>query len=241
MGAALAKAAYAASDALEVREHAPVRVFVFMALTALDSDPRPTFYGGRDALAEAIAAPRTPAGFRAVRNAVHALTDLGLISATRKAAPGRAAHYALLDGAGSPLHPDGGRSPSSIQVATDASGDAERPVNNSQRGTLSGRNGGRSVVSTGDAERTPKEEEEEKEETRASAPARTCLRHPNWDHSERCRACGEDRRRAEAAVAARRPSTMSERRGTCPPDKHRMLEDGTCMLCEYRVRLAGIA
>lgn len=89
MGAALAKAAYVAADALEVREHAPVRIFVFMALTALDTDPRPSFYAGREALAGAIAAPRTAGGFKAVKDATSALVARGLISVANKAAPGR--------------------------------------------------------------------------------------------------------------------------------------------------------
>lgn len=249
MGAALAKAAYAAADALDVREHAPVRAFVFMALTALDTDPRPSFYGGREALAAAIAAPRTASGFKVVRDATSALVARGLISVAGKAAPGRATRYDLLDGKGSPLTGNGARS-----ASTDSeTGHAEGAVNNSERGTLSvamvhGERAQRGTLTV-----PPKEEEDKEEEgTRASAPptlpvdnspSRTCRRHPHWEHDDPCRACAADRRASATAITVRATSRISNPRWideTCPAawsaDRQHVLgeKSGQCINCADR-------
>lgn len=239
MGAALAKAAYVAADALEIREHAPVRIFVFMALTALDTDPRPSFYAGREALAGAIAAPRTAGGFKAVKDATSALVARGLISVANKAAPGRPTKYDLLDGHGAPLKPDAARSP----FPDSGSGHARGAVNNSERGTLSVETGHAQPPQRGTLTVPPKEDKEKEEEgTRVSAPPpRSCRRHPSWEHSEPCRACAADRRASDEHRRTRPPVTMSERRVDCGPGNHRRMPDGTCMLCEDRDPLAEIA
>lgn len=229
MGAGLAKAAYAAANELDVREHAPVRAFVFMALTALDTDDRPAFYGGREALASAISAPRTTGGFKAVKNATRALVERGLVAVASKGAPGRPTKYMLLDGNGSPLKSDTARSPSPYSN----SGDGERAVSNSEQGTVSDPTGPGERPQQGPLTGPPKEEDEKEEETRASAPTGTCQRHSNWNHSEPCRACAADRR-SETASRDRRSLTMSERRTDCGRGNHRRLPDGTCMLCENR-------
>lgn len=239
MGAALAKAAYAAVERAGV-DHAPARMYVFMALTARDADSQPTFYGGRDALVSALGSKPSANGYRAAERVMSALRTHGLVSTERPGAPGRNARYRLLDGSGSPL---------SI-TRRSASGDdgtphAERPVNNFEHPTLSAR--------TPDAERpehptlsvTLRKREEEEEEGRAGArpttPLRTCRRHRTWEHDHPCRACAVDRRAAEAWQSTRRPETMSPRIATCAPGKHRRMPDGTCLFCEDRDPLAEIA
>lgn len=228
MGAALAKAAYAVADALSVRDHAPVRAYVFMALTAIDSDPAPSYFGGRGSLAASMAVPATESGFRSVERAVSTLSKRGLISIASKGAPGRHTRYRLLDGAGSALSPLAPRSVSGEWGTPHA----ERRVNNSEHPTLSD--------GTPHAERPEhptlsvdlRKKEEKEEGTRA--PSRTCQRHSSWEHGEPCRPCATDRRSSEAAAVTQRPSTMSERRTDCGRGRHRRLVDGTCMFCEHR-------
>lgn len=229
MGAGLALAAYAAADARGMRDHAPVRAFVFMALRARDDDSRPAFFAGRDALAGAMSAPRSASGYRSVERAVRTLADQGLIKTEAKGAPGRNTRYSLLDGTGNPLAINTRRSPSPV----DGTPDTERPVSNSEHPTLS--------VQTPDAQRPEHptlsvdlRKREEKEEERASAPARTCTRHSSWKDSGPCAACRNDRVSAEEFAAKRRPATMSERVIDCSPTPHRVLSDGTCMRCEQR-------
>ena len=103
MGAGLVKAAYRAAGAVKAG-HAPTRAFAFMAVTALDHDARP-LYWGRDALALALGKGPTTAGYRAVEEALRALRKLKLVEVARPSAPERPARYALLDGRGSPLQP----------------------------------------------------------------------------------------------------------------------------------------
>ncbi len=236
MGAGLAKAAYVAAARAGI-DHAPTRALVFMALVALDSDPEPSYFGGRIALAEALGAPSTTSGFRAVDRVMATLSTVGLTMVIRKGAPGRHTRYLLRDGTGSPL---------SANTPRSASGDrrtdhAHRVVNNSEHTTVSGRthHGELSKHTTLSVDLRKKEEKEE--ETRASAPTRSCRRHPSWEHSEPCRACAADRRAAEALLATRAPATMSEQRSNCGPGNHRRLSDGSCILCIDRDPLADIA
>jgi hypothetical protein len=167
---------------------------------------------------------------------VHSLVAAGAIRQSARPAPGgRSARFELLDGQGNALRPDMTR-------------DAERDVNNSnvrrspsrERATLSGERATLSVQ-TRDGERRTEEEQEDKEETRASAPTRTCTRHSTWTHSERCRACGVDKRAAADHALRRRPSTMSERVIDCGPGNHKMLPGGSCMICEFRDPIRGVA
>ncbi|KJQ54666.1 hypothetical protein RS85_01395 [Microbacterium sp. SA39] len=236
MGAGLAKAAYLAAAKAGV-DHAPTRVLVYMALVALDSDPEPSYFGGRTALAESLGAPATTSGFRAVDRAMSTLSRRGLTALARKGAPGRHSRYLLRDETGSPLSADTPRS---------ASGDrrthhGERVVNNSEHTTVSGRthHGERSEHTTVSVDLRSREDKEE--ETRASAPTRTCRRHSSWEHDQPCRACAADRRAAEALANVRTPSTMSPRVLDCGSGNHRLLPDKTCMVCEYRDPLWDVA
>lgn len=239
MGAGLAKAAYAAANALELREHAPVRLFVFMALTARDGDSPPSFYGGRESLAHALAAPGDATGYRSVKKAVSSLTSSGLIALRTRPGRGRRAQYDLLDGRGGILHIG---DPSEVPV-DEPRPELETPqgsVNKSVRGPL------KSTLGTpegpfGDPSGVPLGGEEDEEETRASAPPRSCTRHSSWEHSQPCRACANDRRAAELHSVARTPDTMSPRIVDCGPGKHKPLPGGTCMLCEFRDPLWEVA
>lgn len=235
MGAGLAKAALVASAAAGV-PYASRCAFVYMALIARDADPKPTYFGGAAAIAEILGHANDEAGLRATRRAVTPLTRAALLEHRRRGR-GRTSLYALMDGAGLPLMT--GREPSE---QTRARQDENRPVKSGMTGrfmsddrTVSGRMTGQKPSSVGE------EEEKEEEGTRASAPPRTCRRHPSWDHDQPCRACAIDRRAAEAWQSTRRPTTMSPRLRRCEPGQHRRIADGTCMLCEDRDPLAEIA
>lgn len=185
MGAGLVLAALRVANTKHL-EHAPTRLYMAMSARALDSDPEPNYWGGRDALSEALG-NRGSAGHRAVTRALAALTRAGAIR-TKPAAPNRNARHYLMDGAGQPLTPaaDEGRSPS----LDEATKDAHRPSNEGrsadQRRTLS--------VPTKDAHRPPEEDKENKEEGR---PSPFCDRHQPRGTSTPCGACGEARKRAE--------------------------------------------
>jgi hypothetical protein len=105
MGAGNAKKAYAYWGDLP---DGPLRLLVFMSLTALDGDDPPTFHRGREALA--VGMGRTVAdrqttdsaevaerrrAFKAVDRMICALKDAGAITQLRPAGPGHAAVYAL--------------------------------------------------------------------------------------------------------------------------------------------------
>lgn len=105
MGAGNAKKAYAYWGNLP---DGPLRLLVFMSLTAMDADNPPTFHRGREALAvgmgrmvadrqstdPAEVAERRRA-FKAVDRMICALKDAGAITQLRPAGPGHAAVYAL--------------------------------------------------------------------------------------------------------------------------------------------------
>lgn len=227
MGAQLALAALDAASAVHA-EHAPARVFVFMALTALDGDAHPVYFAGRGRLADALGKNRDDAGYRAVARVSAQLVASGLVAVSSPPAPGHPSRISLLDGRGGPLNPSDTRRSASSESY---SHDAQRPANTrrpaSERVTLS--------VRTGDAQRH-REEEEELQEKGKDAPAstRTCTRHNTWVHDDPCRACARDRQAVEAAAAARRPATMSPRSLDCGPGRHVRLPDGTCTRCENR-------
>lgn len=243
MGAGLALAALQAAQGLD---HAPARLYVGMALTALDSDPQPVYFKGREAMAEILGVAPGEAGQRAVRRALHTLTQRRHI-ASERAAPGRNARHRLLDGRGGPLTPvASGIGGHSASPNRDQTGDAERPVSNSNEGRSASpvqdrmgdgqrRNGGRSASGMGDGQRPPEEERGTTEEETPPPPTRSCSRHDSWNHDEPCRACAQDRRAAEARVAGSGPSTMSPAIDRCST-KHRWMPaepDGrrTCISC----------
>lgn len=201
-------------------DHAPTRLFVYMAVRALDSDPRPTFWEGYDAIARALGNSGS-AGHRAAGRALRTLRDAGAIETVGRPAPGsRTARYALLDGEGCPLRPVAvvGRSAS----GDDYSQDAHRPVNAGR----SAPNAGRSAGYTQDAHRPTEEKEEEEEEV---PPPSTCSRHPHGTR-EPCGACGAARRAAEAWRPRPRPA---------PPHGHRFDPVSGYCACGTREDLAS--
>lgn len=213
MGAQLALAALTAAASVQA-EHAPARAFVFMALTALDSDEHPVYFAGRGRLADALGKERDAAGYRAVARVTAQLIANGLISASRPA-PGHPSRIALLDGHGSALTPsDTRRSASSVSYSHDAQRHPNGRRSASEQVTLS--------VRTDDAQRRPEEETGVTggEETR---PTRSCTRHSTWEHTEPCRACGADRQASErwTAEEARRPKPPR-------PHVHKWTVGGTC-------------
>lgn len=104
MGAGNVKRAYAYWGALD---HAPFRVLAFMALTSLDEDVPPAYWGGRESLALALGrmvpleseAPEVirerRAAFRAVDRVIKDLTKAGAITVLEVAGNRRNAKYAL--------------------------------------------------------------------------------------------------------------------------------------------------
>lgn len=215
MGAGLAKAALAASVDLP---HAPRLLLVAMSLQAMDADPAPTCFAGRDVLVDAMGLPRSDFGYRALRKHIVRLREAGWISVTAHAAPGRAARYAL--------HvTNGGPSGSSVKgsrgIALDPrTEEQERPLMPINGGT-SGANGGTSSTRT-EVQPVPREEEEENREE--DPPSPHCTTHPNGT-SEPCRKCGEARRKAESWRPPRRPR---------PVHVHRYEPSGYCGGCGIR-------
>lgn len=230
MGAALVKAAYSVADRLGFQDHKAMRLYVFMAATALDNDPRPTYFGGPDALASALAVKDDST----VRATIRRLKAVGLVKATR-AHTGRQATYALMNGKGAPLgKKEAGQITPAAPVDNSEETGQTAPAVDPRAGVIRAERRGDPPRRGGAPSPRPRRNEEKKEERRASAPARTCTRHPDWNHTEPCRQCGDDRRASETFAVSRRPATMSEQRGDCPPGQHRLLADGTCMLCTYR-------
>lgn len=212
MGAGLVKAAFRVAAAKDL-DHAPTRLFVFMALAPLDSDPGPTYFGGRDALAGALG-KAGPAGHRAVTRALEALTAAGIVVSSL-AAPGRTARHRLLDEAGLPLRPaaNEGRS-ASLDAVTE---DGQRPSNGGRSADK------RRTVSrpTEDGERPSKEEAEIEEE---GPPPRFCRRHPEGTDTP-CGACADARKRAESWRPPRRAPRVHV---------HRFEPSGYCGGCGER-------
>ena len=229
MGAGLVTAAYEVASRVKL-DHAPTRVFVYMANTALDSHHEPTFWRGRDALATALGKSGA-AGHRAVGRALETLTAAGVVKCAQRSAPGgRNARYVLLDGRGAPLRVihNGGRSPSPVEVTEDA----DRPAN----GGHSAPNGGRSGVGTEDAHRPVEEEEDHQEE--GAPESRSCPSHPNGT-DQPCGACRDARERYDAAHGKDSKSvslhlvTVQPGRH-CAPGTHKFVDDGTCLKCDIR-------
>ena len=61
------------------------RLLIHMALTSLDSDNPPHYWGGREGLAAALGRPNDPAGWQAVKRATQVLVAAGAITNVRQA------------------------------------------------------------------------------------------------------------------------------------------------------------
>jgi hypothetical protein len=111
MGASNVKSVYANWAHLS---HGPFRLLAYMALTSLDADPVPRFWGGRESLAVAYGrlermtsrasvseehAREREAAYVAVKRALRALKDAGAITLLNVPGPGHQGEYRLhLDG-----------------------------------------------------------------------------------------------------------------------------------------------
>ena len=81
--------------------HAPFRVFVYMCLTTLDGDEQPRYYGGQEALSEALGRGREMShkDVEAVSATIRELRRKGAITTAVTGVRGRRAEYVLnLDG-----------------------------------------------------------------------------------------------------------------------------------------------
>lgn len=218
MGFGLALAAYDVANRACLG-HAPTRVYVYMATVASDTDPSPTFFGGRDALTNALGVGSNANGYRAVERAVEALRKATVVEHLAKGAPGRNARYSLRDETGRPLTPNTRRSASPV----DGTPDAERPVNNSEHPTLSD--------GTPDAERREHPtlsvtQKEGKELREGEPPSRFCSKHPHGTGGAPCGAC----RDARLAADSWRPPKTPKR-----PHVHEWDPvSGYCTGCELR-------
>jgi len=187
MGAGLVKAAYAVGAVCSI-DHAPMRVFVYMALVAVDSDPEPRYWGGYDDLAVAMG-KSGPAGHRAAGRALSALSTAGLIQSSG-AAPGRNSRYRLLDGNAVPLRPLANRAtPDAHRPANVGRSASDEAVDNSRTPDAHLSNAGRSPVATPDAHRPT---EEEAGELGGGKPSRYCANHPNGT-AQPCGPCRDAR------------------------------------------------
>jgi hypothetical protein len=75
---------------------AAFRVLVQMALTGLDKDSPPKYYGGRSPLLHAMGREKhEPADFQALKRAIASLVDTGAISVDNYATKHRPATYSL--------------------------------------------------------------------------------------------------------------------------------------------------
>lgn len=177
MGARLAAQVYAQWSHLHDR---PFRLLVHMALTVKDATEKPTYWGGREAMADMLGARGTDESRRqTVKRAIRELTAAGAIKCVYQGHAGKRSEYRItLDN-----HPEKGvadRTPSSEERGS---------VNDPQRGSLSDPKGGHSVTKRGsvsDPPRSTEEEEENREEgkspTKVTAPSAAVQRAKTQNH-----------------------------------------------------------
>jgi hypothetical protein len=200
VGATLALRAFSAAAAHGLDGN-PRAMLVRMALSALDDAERPRYWAGWEPLAEAIGhalpsedddGPEATRARRyaqeAVRLSVRVLRSAGLISASRRAAPGRNAEYSLclpVDNSVTPLAESGAMEQERPGLSPANAPDPARQTPRTRPGAEEDRG-------------------ETEEETRVSAhrPDSRCSRHLTVTEPPPCRACGDARRAAEAYDAA---------------------------------------
>lgn len=193
MGASLALAALDAARRVRLRD-APTRLLVRMALSAVDSDPKPW---SRLPMADRCAAlghDDTPSGRQAVKRAMRAIIHAKLAKLTGGGNRSGASRYDLT------ISEKGGHSEHPI---IDGKGDTQRPE------------GGHFAPRKGASLRPPKEDGgDTEEETRASAPRPDprCPRHRAVPHPPACHDCGRARRESEAYDAAEADAERARRR-----------------------------
>lgn len=219
MGASLALAALDAARRVGL-SHAPARLLVRFALAAVDRDAAPWSRLSMEERCAALGHESNEAGRRAVERATSAIVAAGLASLVAGGNRSGAARYALhltpVDTSESP--------PLSVEQS-----EVKAPRLASESPPLS--------VRKPPAKRGAKEDGgETEEETRASAPALHCPKHPHGNSSTPCRGCAEAReaRAAQPTVSAMN-TVQPGPKGWCAPGKHRRIEDGSCIHCDHRL------
>ena len=74
----------------------PFRLLCYMALLCRDDDPIPTFWAGREALADALGLDSSESAHRVTRRAIASLVSAGALERLRSGGRGRRAEYRLL-------------------------------------------------------------------------------------------------------------------------------------------------
>lgn len=92
MGARLVSATYAHYGHLPDRAF---RLLTYMALVCKDETKNPTYYGGREALANALGATEDEAGFHAVKRCIATLVAAGAVSRELQGYHGKRSEYRL--------------------------------------------------------------------------------------------------------------------------------------------------
>ena len=121
----------------------PFRLLVHMALTVKDATKEPTYWGGRDALAQALGLEPGEAAYQSVKRALRQITEAGAARIGVHGHAGRRTEYVLtLDREGVTERPARG------SVNDPLSGS----VNDPQRGSLSDPSGGHPPTPLGTTE-----------------------------------------------------------------------------------------
>ena len=184
--------------------------------TALQGSLR--YSWGHDRLAEAIGkAPGTAAAKQALSGRIiPSLIAKGLIVKIADAHRTRRAIYDL-----AVLHPD--------------PVDNTEMGNGSEAGLGNGFGPERVTVSPvmGNAQTVTPAKNQRQEERRASAPALQCTKHPDGNASTPCRGC-QQAREARAAQPTVSAAYTVQPGAWCTPGGHRLVPDGSCILCDKR-------
>lgn len=261
MGINLVKAAYAFAAKNGLNDQ-PLRLLVYMATVALDTDAIPEYFAGRDASAFALGLDvDATATATKVKRATAKLVESGAITPVRPGRRGANAIYQLNLAGGlsqTPNTPDSG-SVTDPQTA-ELGGLSQTP--NPELGGLSVIDRGSVTDRLGVSHRPLQEEEELQEEERARANDRDapfdldtpptptppdspfCIHHPGGTTGP-CWACKQAREAYEAihGKTTRPPRTPKNEpvrlihrdgREICADGRHKPMPDGTCARCTIR-------
>ena len=150
----------------------PFRVLVRMALVAKDTNASPTYWGGRDDLADALGLPPSEAAYQAVKRAVRQIVSAGAVEIAYLGHATKRTEYRLtLDTM--PRQKGVAQSTPRGSVSDPLRGSVDDP----HRGSLSDPAGGQSVTPQGTTEGGTEENREESTSenlrvTRATRPGR---------------------------------------------------------------------
>lgn len=200
--------------------HAAARLLNRMAISALDDADRPWSQLSMDELIYAMGAEPGESGKRTVMRARRELLAAGLLAPDGGGYRGSSARYDLLFSADSTIL---------APVAVGAF-ETARPAEKGGR-KLSER--GTKTVSKGDEKRTDSLIEDFEDLEEAPPP---CPKHPSgWQHDQPCRKCAALRQHAEKRPTPSQQQTVRPGpENHCAPGSHKLLADGTCLLCDNR-------